>query len=88
MTSAAPAIRVTRRGAGGQSSADFECSTTAPLGKAVSTEAGGQLCEELGEDVADGDGDGSGDGIKRTRVEEMSDDGKEDGHNNHEQDRL
>ena len=50
-------------------------STTALVEKAVSTGGGGQLSEELGEDVPDGDGDGRGDGIKRTRVEEKSDDG-------------
>ena len=40
-------------------------STTAHMGKVVSTRGGGQLNEEVGEDLPDDDGDGRGDGIKR-----------------------
>ena len=48
-------------------------STTARVEEAM--RIGGQLSEELGEDVPHGEGDGHGDGIRRMRVEEKSDDG-------------
>ena len=47
-------------------------STTARVEEAM--RIGGQLSEELGEDVPHGEGDGHGDGIRRMRVEEKLDD--------------